>query len=79
MEEKLGRDQPGVEAVSHETLGWRLACVFVKVRQTAILESIRNTLARNNLLADTGDHLGDVDVGTLGPGLGHDERSIVLA
>jgi len=47
------------------------------VGQRPILESVRNSLAADGLLADARDHLTDVDVGALGAADGHDERRVV--
>ena len=49
-----------------------------KVRQRAVHKALRDAAAADDLLADAGDHLRDVDLGALGAALGHDERAVVL-
>lgn len=50
--------------------------VPVEVGQSAILKAIGYSLATDSLLSDAGNHLGDVDVGSLGAAERHDEGAI---
>ena len=65
MKEELRRRESGVEAVLDEALRSRNFRVALEVRQSSVLEAVGNSLAVQSLLADTGDHLGDVDERTL--------------
>ena len=49
-----------------------------KVRQGAVHEALRDAGTADDLLADTRNHLRDVDLGALGAALGHDQRRVVL-
>lgn len=48
----------------------------VEVGQSAILKAIGHSLATDRLLSDAGNHLGDVDVGSLGAAERHDQGAI---
>ena len=50
----------------------------LEVGQGPVLEPVGYPLAVDGLLADAGDHLGDVDEGPLGSGEGHDEGGVGL-
>jgi hypothetical protein len=69
VEEELCGRETGEETVADESLRWRVLGLLSEVGQGAVLETIGDTATRDNLLTDTGDHLGDVDDGTCG-GLG---------
>ena len=64
VEQKLGRCQFRIEAVAHETFGWRILRLLGKVRQRSILETIGDSLAGYHLLAHASNHLRDIDGGT---------------
>ena len=61
VEDELGRRQPREERVSHESLRGRFPRLLLEVRERSILESIVDSRSTDNLLSDTGNHLGDVD------------------
>lgn len=48
----------------------------IEMWQSTILKSIGHSLATDGLLTHTGDHLRDVDVGTLRSTQGHDQGTI---
>lgn len=64
MEKEFGRSEAGEERVTDETLGGRVLGLFAEMRKRSILETVSNTRTTNNLLTDTGNHLGDVNDGT---------------
>jgi hypothetical protein len=64
VEQELGRPQSGVERVGDETLREGVDGALGEVREGTVLETVRDTVTGDNLLSDTGDHLGDVDLGT---------------
>ena len=65
VKKELGRRQSGIKAVRNESSSSGNFRVTFKVRQTAILKSIWNPFSIENLLAYAGNHLRNVDVGTL--------------
>eukprot|EP00047_Mylnosiga_fluctuans_P009121 m.10081 g.10081 ORF g.10081 m.10081 type:complete len:806 (-) comp2487_c0_seq1:1984-4401(-) len=76
VEEELRRRQPRVEAVANEALGGRMAVQTPEVRQRALLEAVGDTRPANRLLADTRNHLREVQKRALGATLGHDQRGV---
>ena len=46
------------------------------MRQSAVFESVGDAFAVESLLADAGDHLGNVDGGTFAAGEGHDQWTV---
>lgn len=64
VEQELGRGEAGVETVPHEPLRRRVARLLGEVRKRTVLEAVGHTMTSDNLLSDTGNHLGDVDDGT---------------
>jgi hypothetical protein len=66
MEQELCRQQTAIKAVSDESLGWWFAGFLGEVRERTILETIRNTMPSNDLLADASHHLRNVNHRTYG-------------
>ena len=57
VEEELGGGEPGVEAVSDETLGVWYHTIPREMREGPGLKAIRSPLTVDSLLSDTRDHL----------------------
>ncbi len=64
VEEELCGVQAGVKTVPYKSLRRRISRLLGEVGERAVLETIWNTVAGDNLLSDTGHHLRDVDDGT---------------
>ena len=64
VEEELCGSESGVEGVAHETLSWRFSGFLGEMWERAVLEPIWYTMAGDDLLPDTSNHLGHVDDGT---------------
>lgn len=64
VEQELGRGEARVKTIPHEPLRWGVARLLGEMGQRAVLETVGYTMTGNNLLSDTGNHLGDVDDGT---------------
>ena len=56
----------------------RRVVILCKMRQRTLVEPIWNTLSIHVLLAQAGNHLGDVEVASLGPRIYHHNKSVVL-
>ena len=79
MENELKRIQAGEETVAYESFRRWLSCCFGKMWQSTILEAICYTIPTYTLLADSGDHLGDIEVGSFRARLSHDNCGIAIA
>lgn len=64
VEKEFGRSEAGEERIADEPLGGRVLGLFAEMRKRPILETVSNTRTTNDLLTDTGNHLGDVNDGT---------------
>ena len=65
VEEELRRRQSSDERVLNEPARLCAVIVLLKMRESAVLKAIRDTLALNVLLANTRNHLRDVNRPTL--------------
>lgn len=64
VEQELGRRESRVEAITNKALGRWFSGLLWEMRERAVLETIRDTVTSDDLLADTSNHLRDVNNGT---------------
>jgi hypothetical protein len=64
VEQELGREETRVETVTDESLRRWILGAFGEVRERTVLEAVRDTVSRDNLLPNTSNHLRHVDLGS---------------
>ena len=78
VEEELVGREAVVEAVLDKALCRGVLGVDGEVGEGPADEAVGDAGAADDLLADAGDHLADVDGGALGAAAGHDEGAVVV-
>lgn len=78
VEEELVGREAVVEAVLDKAFSRGVLGVDGEVGESPADEAVGDARATDDLLADAGDHLADVDGGALGAAAGHDEGTVVV-
>src|SRR5581483_2938253 len=79
VEEELQGREAALVRVLHEALGLGAQVAHREVGERAAMIAARDALAAHGLLAHAAGHLGEVEHGAAGAGLGHDDRAVLQA